>query len=123
MSYSNLILNLQKLLLGIFGVSTILLVGLLFLSDPFSNQLYFISFLAGLFVFLSSFFCLLGFWVSFSKKFVDLNDLSIVGIIKQSILASTFLCCLVFLQSINLINFLSFGLLTFSYILFEIWAI
>ncbi len=123
MTYSSIILNLQKLLLGIFGLSLSILIGLFFFTDPYSNQAYFISFLADLFVFLASFFCLLGFWVSFSKKFVDLNDLSIIAIIKQSVLASSFLCCLVFLQTIDQINFFSFGLLLCSYILFEIWAV
>ena len=123
MSFSNVILNLQRLLLVIFGVSSLILVCLILFTDPFADQVYFIAFLADLFVFLSSFFCLFGFWITFSKKYIDLTNLSLTAIIKQSILASTFLCSLVFLQVINQINFLSFGLLLFSYLLFEVWVI
>ena len=123
MSFSSLVLNLQRLLLAIFGVSSVIILGLILFTDPFANQVYFIAFLADLFVFLSSFFCLFGFWITFSKKYVDLTNLSLTTIIKQSVLASAFLCSLVFLQTINQINFLSFGLLLFSYLLFEVWAI
>jgi hypothetical protein len=123
MSFSDVILNLQKLLLAIFGISLLILVGLILWTDPFSNQTFFIAFLADLFVLLSSFFSLFGFWITFSKKYIDLTNLSVTAIIQQSILASTFLCSLVFLQTINQINFLSFGLLVFSYLLFEVWVV
>ena len=123
MSFSDVILNLQKLLLVIFAISAVTLIGLILAVDPFANQTYFIAFLASFFVLLSSFFSLFGFWITFSKKYIDLTNLSVTSIIQQSILASTFLCSLVFLQTINQLNFLSFGLLIFSYLLFEVWVI
>jgi hypothetical protein len=58
MSFSDVILNLQKLLLAIFAVSAVILIGLILATDPFANQVYFIAFLADLFVLLSSFFSL-----------------------------------------------------------------
>jgi len=123
MSFSSLILNLQRLLLGIFLISLLILLGIIFFIDPYQNYSYFIAFLADIFVLFSSGFCLFGFWITFSKKFIDLTDLRVISIIKQSILASIFLCSLIFLQTINQINFLSFGLLVFIYVLFEVWTI
>ena len=123
MSFSSIILNLQRLLLGIFIVSLLILLGLIFWTDPYANQIYFIAFLGDLFVFLSSAFCLFGFWITFSKKYIDLTNLRVTSIIKQSILASSFLCALVLLGVVGQLNFLSFGLMTLTYLLFEVWAI
>jgi len=123
MAGSDIILNLQKILVAIFGISLAALIGIIFLTDPYSSQLYFWAFLGSIFVFLTSTFALIGFWFAFNRRYLDLSNVRVLSIIKQSIVAGSLITVLIFLQSIRQLNLLSLSLILTGYILYEMWSI
>ncbi len=123
MAGRDIILNLQRILVAIFGISLAALIGIIFFTDPYGSQWYLWSFLGSVFVFLTSTFALIGFWFAFNRRYLDLSNVRVLSIIKQSIVAGSLITVLIFLQAIRQLNLLSLFLILAGYVLYEMWSL
>jgi hypothetical protein len=119
---SDIISNLQKLLAMIFALGVFILGGLIYFTDPFQNNLYLWAFLITVFVIVTTAFSLIGFWLAFNRKYVDMSSVKVVSIIRQSALAGSLISIILFLSAVNQLSLLNISILLLAYLMYELWS-
>ena len=119
---SEIIVNLQRLLIFIFTLSLITLGGIIYFTDPFVGTWYFTAFLVNIFVFFTTFFAIIGFWLAFNRRYLDLSNVRVMSVIKQSAVGSSLITLILFLSAVRQLNILNLSILIFAFLLYELWS-